>query len=166
LIIVIVLVVIVVVGAVGAIAAISFYNFARSSTSNLRLPHTANIVNGLITVQPRNYTHYSITVPGGATGIAIGGSFSVSGGTGNNIEVLVLDQSNYNNWQNAYQLSVIYNNWKSDYRLRTYYDSGQVTTGTIAASLSISGVYYLVYSNVPSTVTKNVQTTAYLYYFG
>ncbi|HZY46776.1 MAG TPA: hypothetical protein VFE96_03160 [Candidatus Bathyarchaeia archaeon] len=153
LILVIVLVVIVVVAVVGAIAAYSFFNYARSSTSNLRLPHTGNIVNGLITVRPGTYNYYQFTVPVGATSTALGGSFSVSGGTGNNIEVLVMDQSNYNNWKSGYQAS-------------KFYDSGQVTSGTLTASLPTGGVYYLVYSNIfSSSTTKSVQTTAYLYYF-
>ena len=152
MIIVIVLVVVIVVGVVGAIAAYSYINFATSNTSNLRLPRSVNLVNGQITVQPGQYNYYYFTIPTGATGITLTGSFTASGGGGNDIEVLVMDQTNFANWQNRNQFS-------------SYYDSGQVTTGTVHASLPASGTYDLVYSNRFSTVSsKNVQTTVYLYY--
>jgi hypothetical protein len=65
-----------------------------------------------------------------------------------------MDQANFVNWQNGHQASA-------------YYDSGQLTTGTISASLPSSGTYDLVYSNAFSTFSsKNVQTTVNLYYLG
>jgi len=58
-------------------------------------------------------------------------------------------------------------NWKNGHQSTAYYNSGQLTTGTISASLPSSGAYDLVYSNAFSTFSsKNVQTTVNLYYFG
>ena len=148
LIIVIVLVVVIAVGVVGAIAAYSFVNFAARNTANLRLPHSLNLASGQITVPASNYYYYYFTIPASATGITVTGSFTVTGG--GQIQVLVMDQASFNNW-------------KANYGFTSYYNSGQVTSGTITASLPGSGTYDLVYSN-PSTTDKNVQTTAYLYY--
>jgi len=154
LIIAIVVIVVVVVAVIVGIAAVSFLNFATSSTSNLRLPHSANIVNGLITVQAGSYNYYPFTLAAGSTSISVTGSFTASGGGGNDIEVFVMDQTNFINWQNGHQASA-------------YYNSGQLTTGTISTSLPSVGTYDLVYSNTFSTVSsKNVQTTVNLYYLG
>jgi hypothetical protein len=153
LIIAIVLIVVVVVAVIGGIAAISFYYFAASSTSTLRVPHSANIVNGLITVQAGKYNYYWFTLPAGSTSTSVTGSFTASGGSGNDVEVFVMDQTNFVNWQNGHQASA-------------YYDSGQLTTGTISATLPSSGTYDLVYSNTFSTFSsKNVQTTVNLFYY-
>src|SRR2546428_64248 len=84
--------------------------------------------------------------------VIVNGTFTASGGGGNDIEVFVMDQTNYVNWSNGHQANA-------------YYDSGQVTTGTVSAYLPGGGTYYLVYSNAFSSVSsKNVQTTANLYY--
>ncbi len=145
---------VVVVAVIGGIAAISFLNFATSSSSTLRTPHSANIVNGLITVQAGGYNYYPFTLAAGTTSISVGGSFTASGGSGNDIEVFVMDETNFVNWKNGHQASA-------------YYDSGQLTTGTISASLPSSGAYDLVYSNTFSTFSsKNVQTTVDISYVG
>jgi hypothetical protein len=148
LIIVILLVVVIVVGVVGAIAAYSFVNFAARNTANLRLPHSLSLASGQIAVPANHYYYYYFTIPASSTGITVTGSFTVSGG--GQIQVLVMDQSNFNNW-------------KASYASTSYYNSGQVMSGSITASLPIGGTYDLVYSN-PSTTDKNVQTTAYVYY--
>ena len=115
--------------------------------------HTSNVVNGLITVGAGSYSYYPIDLSGGVTGVSLQGSFTASGGSGNDIVVLVMDQADFTNWQNGHSVSA-------------YYSSGQETTGTISASLPDgSGSYYLVYSNTFSTFSsKNVQTTVNLIY--
>lgn len=146
-------IIIVVVAVVGVIALASFYYFATSSTSNLRLPRTVNIVNGLITVQAGQANYYQFTVPASTSTATLVGTLTVSGGSGNYIELLVMDHTNFVNWQNHNQYS-------------THYDSGQVTTHNFSVPLPISGTYDLIYSNMPSTISKNVQTSANLYYVG
>jgi hypothetical protein len=153
LIIAIIIIVVVVVAVIGGIAAVAFYNFAATSTSTLRTPRSANIVNGLITVQAGGYNYYPFTLAAGSTGISVSGSFTASGGSGNDIEVFVMDESNFINWRNGHQAS-------------SYFSSGQLTTGTISASLPSTGAYDLVYSNTFSTFSsKNVQTTVNLDYY-
>lgn len=115
--------------------------------------HTVNIVNGLITVNAGNYEHYQFYVPSGATNVQVQGSFTASGGSGNDVVVLIMDSTDFINWQNGHQVSV-------------YYDSGQLTTSSFDVSLpSGSGTYYLVYSNTFSIISqKNVNTQANLSY--
>jgi ribosomal protein S27AE len=149
LIIVVVVIVIVVVGAiVGILALGALFNTVSTST------HSTNLVNALVTVPAAQYEYYQFVVPSGATAVTVSGSFTASGGTGNDIEVLVFDQTNYVNWENGHAASA-------------YYDSGQVTTGTISVNLPGAGTYYLVYNNsFSATSSKNVQTTVNLTYFG
>ena len=123
-----------------------------SSTTQTFTPVSSNVVNGLISVGAGQYEDYQITVPDGASNVQLTGNFQASGGSGNDIIVLVMDQTDFVNWQNGHQASAFYN-------------SGQLTTATISASLPGSGTYYLVYSNAFSTFSsKNVNTQANLAY--
>ena len=149
LIVAIILIVVVVVAVIGGILALGIYNVARTASTQ----QSYNIVNGLITVQPGGYNYYPFTVAAGATTVSVTGSFTASGGSGNDIDVFVTDQTNFVNWQNGHQAT-------------SFYNSGQLTTATISASLPDGGTYYLVYSNTFSSVSsKNVQTTANLSYY-
>lgn len=113
---------------------------------------TINIVNGLITVQARGYQAYPFAVPTGATNIRVSGTFTASGGSGNDIIVVIMDETAFTNWKNGHQVS-------------TFYNSGQLTTSSISASVLAGGTYYLVYANTFSTLSsKNVQTTVDLTY--
>jgi hypothetical protein len=114
--------------------------------------HTANIVNGLITVGAGSYNDYQFSIPAGASGASIQGSFTASGGSGNDVIVYVMDSTDFTNWANGHSASAFYN-------------SGQETTGTISAPLTAGETYYLVYDNTFSIISsKNVQTTVNLTY--
>ncbi len=103
---------------------------------------TETIVDNTITVEAGKYVDYKFSVPSQAI---ISGNFTASGGSGNDIRVIILNETSYTNWINGHDVS-------------TYYDSGQLTTGSITASVP-SGSYYLVYSNTFSTLAvKNVKT--------
>lgn len=103
---------------------------------------TQTIVDSVITVEAGKYVNYQFSVPSQAS---VSGNFTASGGSGNDIRVLILDETSYINWVNGHNVS-------------TYYDSGQITTGKITAKLP-KGNYYLVYSNTFSIAsTKNVKT--------
>jgi hypothetical protein len=129
------------------LSASSYMNSLNSTTT-----HVTNIVNGMATVNSNSYQTYTFTVPSGASNIAISGSFTASGGSGNDIKVLVLEQSDFTNWANGHTASC-------------YYQSGQTTTGTISASLPTSGTYVLVYDNMFSLFSqKNVSTKVDLSY--
>lgn len=147
LIVAVVLILVVVGAVIGGIVIFGVLSPLSSTTT-----HSYNIVNGLITVQPSQYNYYVLTIPTSASSIVVSGSFTASGGSGNDIDVLLMDQTNYVNWSNSHAFTA-------------YYDSGQTTTGTFSANLPSGGTYYLVYSNTFSTVSsKNVQTTANLSY--
>jgi hypothetical protein len=152
---VVILAVIVVVAASSAgigIVQKSTVTTVTSSTATVESAVSNNIVNAVVTVGARTYESYQINVPDGATGITVTGSFTASGGSGNDIEVFVLDSIDYTNWVNGHQVSA-------------YYDSGQVTTNTLNVQLPGSGTYYLVYSNTFSLLSsKDVNTQVNLNY--
>jgi len=101
-----------------------------------------NIANGVIPVGAGNYYYYQFSVP---TQARVSGDFTAFGGSGNDIEIFILDETAYINWINHHSVS-------------TYYNSGQMTTGSITADLP-KGNYYLIYSNTFSTFSnKNVKT--------
>jgi hypothetical protein len=101
-----------------------------------------NIANGVNPVGAGNYAYYQFSVP---TQASISGDFTAFGGSGNDIIVVIIDETAYINWINGHSVS-------------TYYNSGQMTTGSITASVP-KGNYYLIYSNKFSTVSnKNVKT--------
>lgn len=114
--------------------------------------HTANIVNGLITVNPLSYNYYTFSVPNGASNVQVSGTFTASGGLGNDIEVYIMDSTNFINWQNGHSAS-------------TYYNSGDITMDTFNIGLPSGGTYYLVYNNQFSLISqKNVNTQVNLIY--
>ena len=110
-------------------------------------PHTVNIVNGVQTVNAGSYQSYQVTVPAGATKVSIQGTFTASGGPGNDVIVYVMNSTQYVNWQNGHQTA-------------SYYDSGRLTTMTFDATLpSGPGTYYLVYDNTFSLLAQKSVTT-------
>jgi len=121
------------------------------STAEVPQMFSSNVVNGTITVSKGNYEYYPIIVSGDEHNAQLSGSFIASGGSGNDIIVLIMDQTSFINWQNGHQAS-------------DYYNSGQTTTGAFSVALT-SGTYYLVYSNAFSIISsKNVNTQASLDY--
>ncbi len=124
---------------------------APSVCSSIFQPHSTDVVSGVVSVPPGQSVYYTFTVPSDATSATVHGSFTASGGSGNDIKVYIMDNTNFINWQNGHQAN-------------TYYNSGQVTTDQFSVSLS-PGTYYLVYDNTFSTFSaKNVQTTVTLSY--
>lgn len=110
------------------------------------------IVNGSITIGALNSTDYRFSVPAGASGVSVKGSFTASGGTGHDIGVLIMNSTVFTDWQDGSPVSV-------------YYDSTLKTSGTISVALPAGGTYCLVYFNAERSPT-NVQTTVSLTYTG
>lgn len=121
--------------------------------SNAMAAATAhNVVNGTITVSPGTHQDYPVTVTTGMSDAKLDGSFTASGGSGNDIIVMVMDATNYANWENNHTYSCCYN-------------SGQITTGQISAYIGTPGTYYVIYSNMFSVFsTKQVTTRVDLHY--
>jgi hypothetical protein len=134
---------------VAALSSLISLNSGGGGIANI-LPttQTVNIVNGLVTVNANSYEYYTFTIPSGASNIQVSGSFTASGGSGNDIKVFVTDQTDFVNWENGHSS-------------QAYYQSGQETTGTISVTLPTSGTYVLVYDNTFSIISqKNVNTEA------
>lgn len=89
-----------------------------------------NIVDGTISVPALDDVHYSFSIESEAT---LSGDFTASGGSGNDIQVLLMNQNDYINWKNGHEA-------------RVYYNSEKITIGKIDVHLN-PGTYYLVFSN-------------------
>ncbi|OLD14722.1 MAG: hypothetical protein AUF79_02800 [Crenarchaeota archaeon 13_1_20CM_2_51_8] len=105
----------------------------------LHPPISTSVVNGVVTVSPATTQKYTFLVPDGATNAHVTGSFTATGGSGNDIIVYVKDSSGY-----------------------SLYNSGQVSTGSFSVQLLSGSTYSLVFDNTFSTVstkTVNAQST-------
>ena len=116
--------------------------------------HRVTIGNGAITVNAARYNHFALPVPAGASNVKLAGHFTASGGSGNDIEVIVLDQDEYTNWTNHHTTP-------------THYNSGKVTAGELNLRLlDNAGTCYLVFNNSFSLPTpKAVQEDIALPYY-
>lgn len=104
--------------------------------------HTTTIDKPDLTVASTGYNYFKLEVPAGATSVHLDGNFTASGGTGNDIEVYVLPESDFVNWQNRHAA-------------RSYYSSGKVTVGKFSVNLPAdAGTYYLVFDNRFSLFSK------------
>jgi len=115
------------------------------------VPQSSNLVNGTVTANAGSYYYQAFTVDTSyMTNPTVVGSFTASGGSGNDVIALILDAMSFTNWVNGHQVN-------------TYYNSGQVTVANINAPISTSGTYYLVFSNTFSIIsTKHVAATVNL----
>lgn len=116
-------------------------------------PYFVTIADTAITVNADSYAWYTFTVPPGANTVVVNGHFTATGGSGNDIEVYILNEDGFVNLKNGHAT-------------RTFYNSGKVTTAAIGAVLpNLPATYYLVFDNQFSLLTpKAVQITAKLSY--
>ena len=125
--------------------------FVRQMASIGAQPHEQNIADQAITVKADGYAYYKFVVPSDAQHVWVDGHFSANGGFGNDIEVYLLDEDGFANWQNRHAVT-------------PYYNSGRLTQGQIHANLALSGSYYLIFNNKFSLITpKVVQVLATLH---
>jgi hypothetical protein len=115
--------------------------FCGSLTCIAQQPVTQAIVNRPFTIRPAKAVYYSFVVPASSAGAEVSGRFEASGGTGNDVEVYILDEDAFVNWQNGH-------------RVHTYYNSGRLTQANVKTSLPSEGTYYLVFSNRFSVVAN------------
>jgi zinc-ribbon domain len=116
--------------------------------------HTALMNNPALTIKPIGYYAFKMDVPPGAVNVHLQGSFTASGGIGNDIDVAVLPQDDFVNWQNRHAS-------------RSFYNSGKATVGNINVNLPAdSGTYYLVFDNRFSLLSeKTIRVNATLAYY-
>ena len=115
--------------------------------------HSSNLVNGIITVDPGGYYRVRFSVTSTMTDAAVVGSFTASGGSGNDIETYILDDMAFTNWINGHTVNTLYN-------------SGRITVAEINTPITTPGTYYLVFNNEFSTfASKEVTTTVNLQWY-
>jgi hypothetical protein len=113
---------------------------ANPTADNNTLPpqpqiHAVNIGQGALSVAALHYSFYTLTVPAGASNVRVQGHFQATGGLGNDIEVVLLNDEQFTNWKNGHSTP-------------TYYNSGKMTVGDVQAILPNEvGTYYLVFNN-------------------
>jgi hypothetical protein len=116
--------------------------------------HTTTTGDKAFTLNAGAATYFKFPVSAGAYNASLKGHFSATGGVGNDIEVFVMTEDDYVNWQNRHTVNTLYN-------------SGKVTQETLNVTLPTdAGMYYLVFSNksswlVPRAVQANVNLTYY-----
>lgn len=154
-------VVIIVMAALLIVGGIAYFVLSRSYPSStgeapvspkataraVLVPQSRNLVNGTITVGAGK--HYDIPFSVDTSimkDVKVVGSFRASGGSGNDIVALVMNDTAYVNWANGHQVNVTYT-------------SGKMTTDNINEAITASGKYHLVFNNSFSSVSsKNVST--------
>ena len=139
---------------VGAVSWLIASDRAMASQvkSFITTAHSETITDGSIAIKPHGFASYKVTVPAGAIDVGLMGQFEASGRGSNEVEVLLLTES---------ELAV----WQSGYATSPYFDSGTVAKAEIEAVLpSNAGEYYLVLSNKAGRVEKTVHVAAGLRY--
>jgi len=110
--------------------------------------------NGAFTVSALAANNYTFTVPAGAFDVTMKGHFAATGGSGSDIEVVVVSEDEFVNWQNGHPS-------------KAFYNSGRVTQDTIKLNLpSDAATYRVVFSNkfslfTPKAVEANVDLNFY-----
>lgn len=139
------------------------YNASQRANPNPAVNPVDRIVKQQRTVTAKNpdlhvnalsFSSFKLEVPTGATSVNLHGNFTASGGLTNDVEVFVMSENDFVNWQNRHEA-------------KTFYNSGKVTVGTINANLPAdAGTYYLVFNNRFSLLTqRTVLVDAALTYY-
>jgi hypothetical protein len=132
-------------------------NSGSSSPSTLRQlvaqPRTEVLSNAEFALSAAQYRYIRFEVPQNASAVRVEGTFSASGGAGNDVEAYIFSNDDFVNWQNRHPV-------------RTFYTSGRVTQGTLEVTLPpIAGTYYLVFNNNFSLLSaKTVKTSIRLHF--
>lgn len=131
-----------------SILAISASFLPASARGDDAGPGSVTILNGSRVVQALSYLSWTVAADTSVMAEpTILGRITASGGTGNDIRLLVLSEPDFANWKNNHPVAPIY-------------DSGQITSADVKARLGDAGTYYVVLSNMFSTVTpKTVEGT-------
>ncbi len=116
--------------------------------------HTQTTGDKAFTVNAIGSYYFTFEVPASAYNVNLKGHFSATGGTGNDINVVLLTDDDRVNWQNGHEIHALYN-------------SGKVTQDTVNVMLPAdAGKYCLVFNNKFSLLTpKAVQANVALTYY-
>jgi hypothetical protein len=116
-------------------------------------PVTIQLSQKAFTIETGHYIDFKFTIPAQSSDVRLEGRFEASGGSGNDVEVVVLSEDAFTNWQNHHSVP-------------TYYNSGRVTVGSVEARLPATvgnpgqpATYYLIFSNVFSVFSNKAVST-------
>lgn len=113
---------------------------------------SVNLLSGSLDVNGSQMKWINFSVPPSATNARVTGNFSTFGGAGNDIQVIVTDSFDFENWRNNHTTRVLYNSLKT-------------TTGELTLYLQ-PGHYVLAFDNRFSAVSrKQVTGNIVLNYF-
>jgi hypothetical protein len=135
-------------GIVVSVVVISLFILGIRSCSNWfdSLPKDVDrknqIVSGVISVPAGQETFWKLDPKPNYKNVAVKGTFTASGGQGNDVEVFISDETNVVNYKNGHKSKVVYQT------------DGTQTTGLIQATLAPGVVYYLVVSNSADRVNE------------
>jgi hypothetical protein len=116
-------------------------------------PFTKKITSGTMTVEPGQCRYLTFQVnQAGLVNARVVGAFQSAGGLGNDIQAVLAEQSEFQNWINGHPARVLYS-------------SPKTTTGKLDVPIVEPGVYVLGFSNKFSLLTaKNVSADVELQY--
>ena len=99
------------------------------------------VISGSFIVEPRNFKPFKVVVDADMARACVEGTFSASGAN-NDIEVTVLEETQYLNWQNRHKFEAAY-------------ESGRVTAGKLKLELPLeAATYFVVFSNRFSIISN------------
>ncbi len=105
------------------------------------IPVNEKLASGQTVVRAGKYIRWKFTVDTDKMqDFRVVGGFHASGGSGNDIQVVLAEESEFENWINGHQARVLYS-------------TGKTTTGKIAVQIFEPGTYILAFSNTFSVLT-------------
>jgi hypothetical protein len=133
----------------GVLATAGCYGGSKDVDYPAKAPTTYNLTEAVVTgafiVEPRTFKPFKITLAPGMTNARLHGTFTATGAR-NDIEVTLLNEAQFANWQNRQKFDAAY-------------VSGRVTSGTIAVTLPPGpATYFVVFSNRFSIISNKAVT--------
>ena len=135
----------VVVGVVVAVIINQLSDTTAGRTGSALSALSKPLLEGQIAVGPGQFQYWRFEVAPGMLTPRVIGTFYASGGGGNDIEAIVAEWSECENWLNGHQAQV-------------EYSSGKVTNGSINVALRDAGSYCLAFSNKMGLVSGKTVT--------
>jgi len=106
----------------------------RGPTSSLLRPFSKPILSGSVAVSPMQVQYWKFEVTPTMTNAHVTGSFHATGGMGNDIEAIVAEWGECENWINGHHGQALF-------------ESGRVTNGALDVPIREAGTYCLAFSN-------------------
>lgn len=105
---------------------------------------TQSILSGQTMVAAHQYKYWALTITPDMVDAQLEGNFHTDGGTGNDIQAVIADASEFENWKNGHPAQVLYS-------------SERTTNGQFSVSLA-PGNYILAFSNAFSLLSAKMVT--------